>query len=218
MPSQLVLPLPQISAVAREDFIVTPVNAQAVAFINSWPHWPVVAAAVHGPSGSGKSHLAAIWRAVSGAAVISASELASSFPHAAGRPLAIEDVDAIPAAPGRDHALFALLEHASREAPILLTGREPPAAWTSTLPDLASRFSALLSLPLWAPDDALLAGLARKLFSDRQLVVPDAVISRMLHSLERSPGAFRDFVARADAKALAEARPVNLTLLREMLS
>jgi len=86
------------------------------------------------------------------------------------------------------------------------------------LPDLASRFSALLALPLWAPDDALLAGIARKLFTDRQLIVPDAVISRMLLSLERSPAAIRDFVDRADAKALAEARPINLALIRELLS
>ena len=57
--------------------------------------------------------------------------------------------------------------------PLLLTGQEPPAAWRSSLPDLASRFSALLAFPLWAPDEALLAALARKLFADRQLAVPD---------------------------------------------
>jgi hypothetical protein len=40
----------------------------------------------------------------------------------------------------------------------------------------------------------------------------------MLKSLERSPEAIRDFVDRADAQALAEARPVNLGLIRELLS
>jgi hypothetical protein len=39
----------------------------------------------------------------------------------------------------------------------------------------------------------------------------------MLVSLERSPAAIRDFVDRADAKALAEAKPINLALLRELL-
>jgi chromosomal replication initiation ATPase DnaA len=130
----------------------------------------------------------------------------------------VEDVDVVPATPERDRALFALLENAATGTPILLTGREPPALWSSTLPDLSSRFSALLALPLWAPDDRLLAGIARKLFADRQLLVPDAVISHMLRSLERSPAAIRDFVDQADAKALAEARPVNLALIRELLS
>ena len=87
-----------------------------------------------------------------------------------------------------------------------------------TLPDLASRFSALLAFPLWAPDDALLAAIARKLFNDRQLTVPDAVIERMVRSLERSPAAFRDFVARADERALAEGRSINLALVRDMLA
>lgn len=220
MPSQLILPLPQRAALTREDFVVSPTNAQAVAFVDLWPQWQVPAAAIHGPSGSGKSHLVAIWKAASGADIISASSLVGEFAplHASGAPLAIEDVDAAPASLERDRALFALLQNAGAGAPILLTGREPPAAWSSTLPDLSSRFSALLALPLWAPDDALLAGIARKLFADRQLLVPDAVISRMLLLVERSPAAIRDFVGRADAKALAEARPVNLALIRELLS
>jgi len=219
VPSQLVLPLPHRAALTRKDFVVAPANAQAVAFIDSWPHWQVPVAAIHGPSGSGKSHLVEMWKAASGAAVISASSLGEDF-AALGAPaasLAIEDIDAVSPTLERDRALFALLEHAGRDTPVLLTGREPPTAWSSTLPDLASRFSAVLALPLWAPDDALLAGIARKLFDDRQLAVPDGVISRMLQLLERSPAAIRDFVGRADAKALAEARPVNLALIRELL-
>jgi chromosomal replication initiation ATPase DnaA len=220
LPSQLVLPLPQRAVLTREDFVVSPANAQAVAFFDSWPNWQVSAAAIYGPSGSGKSHLAAIWKAASGAAVVSASSLGGELAPlcAPGTAMIIEDIDTMPATPERDRALFVLLEHAGFGAPILLTGKEPPAAWSTALPDLASRFSALLALPLWAPDDALLAGIARKLFADRQLAVPDAVISRMLQFLERSPAAVRDFVAQADAKALAEARPVNLALIRELLS
>jgi chromosomal replication initiation ATPase DnaA len=76
----------------------------------------------------------------------------------------------------------------------------------------------LLGFGLWAPDDALLAALAAKLFADRQLTVPETVIQRMVHGLERSPAAIRDFVARADAQALAEKRPVNLGLIRDLLA
>jgi chromosomal replication initiation ATPase DnaA len=86
------------------------------------------------------------------------------------------------------------------------------------MPDLSSRYRALLAFPLWAPDDALLAGLAAKLFADRQLQVPDAVVAHMIRSLERSPGAIRDFVARADQRALSEKRPVNLGLIKELLA
>lgn len=187
-----------------------------MAFIDSWPNWIVPAAALHGPPGSGKSHMAAIWTAKSGAEVLVAGELI--VPALSSSPLVIEDVDSAEPTPERDAAIFAALENAHPRTPVLLTGREPPPAWRTTLPDLASRFSALLSFPLWAPDDDLLAAIARKLFNDRQLVVPDAVIERMVRSLERSPAAIRDFVARADEHALAEGRAINLALVRDMLA
>jgi chromosomal replication initiation ATPase DnaA len=211
MPKQLAFSWETHAALGRADFIAGPGNEAAVAFVDSWPDWHVTAAALHGPSGSGKSHLAAIWCAKAKAQTV--TELSRAFEG----PLLIEDVDALPPTEARDRALFALLEHATEKAPVLLTGHEPPATWPTVLPDLASRFGALIHFSLWAPDDALLAGVARKLFTDRQLAVPDAVIMRIVTSLERSPAAIRDFVARADASALAGARPVNVALIRELL-
>ena len=192
-------------------------SAPALAFMDSWPAWPVAAAALHGPSGSGKSHLVAIWAGRSQAKIIAAEDIGAVILDSVG-PIAIENVDLMPAGHARDTALFSLLEQAHAEAPVLLTGRMPPSQWHAVLPDLASRFSALLAFPLWAPDDALLFAIARKLFNDRQLGVPDAVIVRMVQSLERSPSAIRDFVERADAKALAEGRAINLALVREMMA
>ncbi len=61
-------------------------------------------------------------------------------------------------------------------------------------------------------------GLAVKLFADRQLQVPENVVLHMVRALERSPGAVRDFVARADAAALAQMRPVNLSLIKDLLA
>ncbi|MDE3115348.1 MAG: hypothetical protein KGL26_07075 [Pseudomonadota bacterium] len=219
MASQLILPLAPHSKLTRADFVVAPGNARAVAFIDAWPHWPAPAAALYGPPGSGKSHLVAVWQARAEAVVIPAAALADIDPAAltGTGPVAVDDVDAAPATEGRDRVLFALIE-AAGQAPVLFTGHEPPAAWPVVLPDLASRFSALLAFPLWAPDDALLAALAAKLFRDRQLAVPEAVIQRMIRLLERSPAAIRDFVARADEKALSEGRPVNLSLIRELLA
>ena len=86
------------------------------------------------------------------------------------------------------------------------------------LPDLVSRTRALLAFGLGAPDDALLERLTAKLFLDRQIAVPAAVVTHILRALERSPAAIRDFVARADAAALAEKKPVNLPLIRALLA
>jgi len=209
--TQLVLPLEIRSAQGRADFIVAPANQQAVAFLDSYPHWPAPAVALFGPAASGKSHLAAVWADKAGAAVLEAAQLESAIP--AG-PLVVENVMAgVAEAP-----LFALLE---RGTPLLLTAQLPPAEWPEkfalALPDLVSRVRALLAFALWAPDDALLMGLAVKLFADRQVQVPENVVTHMIRSLERSPAAIRDFVARADAVALAEKRPINISLIRDLL-
>lgn len=212
MKGQLVLPLELPGALGREDFLVAPGNARAVAFIDSWPGWPGPAAALHGPPAAGKTHLAAIWARAANAPTISAAALDRDIPDG---PLVVEDV----AAGTPEVPLFALLE---RGSPLLLTAAIPPAQWPEgfgfRLPDLVSRCRALLGFALWAPDEALLMRLAVKLFADRQVTVPEAVVSHMIRCLERSPAAIRDFVAQADARALAEKRPINLSLIKELLA
>ena len=209
--TQLVLPLQTRSAQGRADFIVAPGNERAVAFIDSYPNWPAPAVVLYGPPASGKSHLAAVWADHAGARVVEARSLGTDLPDGA---LVVENVaDGVPEAP-----LFALLE---RGAPLLLTASLAPAEWPQafrlSMPDLSSRLRAVLAFALWAPDDALLMGLAVKLFADRQVSVPENVVALMIRNLERSPAAIRDFVARADALALAEKRPINISLIKELL-
>jgi chromosomal replication initiation ATPase DnaA len=208
--AQLVLPLGNRAALGREDFIVAPGNHEAVAFIDAWPDWPQPAAALYGPASSGKSHLAAIWAQRAGARIVEAKDLDYAVLAQDGA-LAVENVD------GRaeDSLLFSLIE---RGRPLLLSGRAPPAEWPTAMPDLASRYRAMLAFALWAPNDALLTDLAKKLFADRQIAVPDAAIAPMIRSLERSPAAIRAFVARADEEALSRKRPITPALIREILS
>ena len=123
MVSQIPLPLHTAPRLGRADFIVGPGNRAAVTFVDAWPDWPASAAALFGPSGSGKSHLAGVWAMRAGAEVVAASDLAG---FAGGAALVIEDVDTAPLSPDAETALFALLE---RGQAMLLTAREPPAAW-----------------------------------------------------------------------------------------
>jgi len=194
---------------------VAPANREAVAFVDAFPDWPAPIAALHGPEGSGKSHLAAAWAARANARIVEASALDARSLNEEAATLVIENVDGSVSGIARDSAIFALIE---RGGALLLTGREPPSQWQAALPDLASRYRSLVSFALWAPDDALLGAMARKLFADKQLAVPDAVIDFMIRSIERSPAAIRDLVARADAKAMADKRPVTVALVRDILA
>jgi chromosomal replication initiation ATPase DnaA len=210
MPAQLILPLEANNAMRRADFVVAPGNEKALAFLDSFPGWPAPAAVLYGPSASGKTHMARVWAEHAGAALYDAHTLDIMPPG----PAVIEDVDS---APGFTHerALFAALEEG---APLLLTGRAAPALWPVQLPDLASRLRALVAFELGAPDEALLLALAVKLFADRQVAVPESVVIGLVHGLERSPAAIRDFIVRADARALGAHRPINLQLIRELMA
>jgi chromosomal replication initiation ATPase DnaA len=213
--TQLVLPLQTRPALGREDFIVAPANRDAVAFIDAYPEWPAPVTALYGPEGSGKSHLAAAWAGRVHARIVEADTLDETIVHDDDCALVVENVDSCAPRSARDSALFALIE---RGTAMLLTGREPPSQWRAAIPDLASRYRAMMAFALWAPDDVLLGAMARKLFADKQLAVPDSVIEYLIHSIERSPSAIRDAVGRADARALAEKRPVTVALLREILA
>jgi chromosomal replication initiation ATPase DnaA len=214
---QIPLPLSSPERFSRDDLIVCPGNAQAIAYVDSWPGWPVPVVVLHGPRGCGKTHLASLWRDAANAVSIDAARVAEETLPRLGAVI-VEDVDSAGVSPARDAALFGLLGRTKADAPLLLTGRTHPATWPVLIPDLASRFAAIPALALWAPDEALLAALARKLFCDRQLYVPDTVIDEMLRRLDRSPGAIRDFVADLDAAALAAAKPINLALVRSFIA
>ncbi len=210
MVSQLILPLEPGNAMTRGDFIVAPGNEAALTFLDRFPDWPSSAAALFGPSASGKTHLARVWAEKSGAALLDARQLREPV----FGPAVVENVDSA-ATFAHERALFAMLEQGD---PLLLTGRGAPASWPVSLPDLKSRFEALLAFELGASDETLLMTLAVKLFADRQLVVPESVVTHLVRTLERSPAALRDFIRAADDRALAEKKPINLQLIRGLMA
>ena len=208
MTSQLVLPLESQSAMARADFIESPANQRALAFLDLWPDWPGPAAALFGPAASGKTHLAHIWALRAGAVLLDAWDLREPVAGAA----VIENMDG---AGTHDAALFAMLE---RGSPFCLLAA-PIRAW---LVGIVARPGVPIScaggFELGEPDEALLMALAVKLFADRQVLVPEAVVTRLVQQLERSPAAIRDFIARADQEALRLQKPINLQLIRGLMA
>ena len=213
---QLPLDLSHFESFAREDFLVSQSNGDALAIIDRWPDWPSPVLALIGAEGSGKSHLAAIWARDAGARFLSGRALRqASLPAAlATGALVLEDMatDAID-----EKALFHLLNLAREEqAFILLTAAVAPSAWTIALPDLASRLRAVPVVALDPPDDALLRAVLVKLFSDRQLRVDESLIAFLTTRIERSLAAAKAAVRRLDAEALRLRRPVNRVLAAEV--
>lgn len=214
---QLAFDLPHRPATGRDDFLVTPTNAQAVAFIDRWPDWPSNTLILLGPPGSGKSHLAAVWHEMTGARMAGPADIReSTVPKLLTRKaLVIED------APGRsvDEAAFFHLLNLAREekAHILITAGAAPVSWAIALPDLLSRLKAAPIAHLGAPDDALLRGVLVKLFADRQIAVDEALVSYLLSRMPRELAAARTLVAEIDRRALEEKAEVTRHFVGKVL-
>lgn len=216
-PEQLPLELPFRSARGMDDFLVSSSNREAVSLIDRWPDWPSWAALLHGPEGSGKSHLAEVWQQRSGARRFAARDLDDAGVAAleATGTLLVEDIDQ-----GRadDRVLFHLLNVArERRGSILLTARLAPGEIDVALPDLRSRLRALPAIGIAAPDDALLGAVLVKLFADRQLQVDPQVVGYVLPRIERSMAALVGLVDSLDRAALARRRRVTRQLVFEVL-
>ena len=214
---QLVFDLKHRPAMGREDFLITPSNVEAVDAIDAWPDWQHLNLALVGPPASGKTHLASVWCASSGAVVKSITELSiESVPEFLTEgALVIEDL-------GQEKfdeaALFHLLNMAREaKASILLTSSKPPAHWTIELPDLASRLRALPLAQLNPPDDVLLRAVLVKLFADRQLMVDVAVINYLVTRMERSIKTASRIVISLDELALSRKVKIGLRLAKEVL-
>ncbi len=219
---QLTLEFGHRPALGAEDFLVAESNRAAVGWLDRWPDWPAPALVLHGPAGCGKTHLAQVWRARSGAAPVEASALAGTdlpallFP----RPVLVaEHADAVAGLPAAEAALFHLYNLAGeRGGHLLLTAAAAPSRWPIGLPDLASRLRAAPAVALAEPDDALLAAVLIKLFADRQLKVRAEVVTLLVSRMERSFAAARALVEALDRTSLASGRAVTTRLALAVLS
>lgn len=217
MERQLTFDLGRRPALGREDFFVSPANAAAVTAIEDWTGWPQGKLVLVGPEGAGKTHLVAVWSALSGAAILHASALGQAdLPGlAAGGAVAVRDADRV-----SDEAALFHLHNLLAEArgALLLSARTPPARWPLRLPDLASRMQAASVVTLGPPDDALLGAALLKGFADRQLAVQPSLLEYLIPRMDRSMAGAARLVAALDAAALEGKRPVNRTLAALVLA
>jgi chromosomal replication initiation ATPase DnaA len=217
-PRQLVFDLAHRQALGAEDFLVSSSNGAAVEMIDRWPQWPHPASLVAGPQGSGKSHLANVWRLRSGGGIVSAADLddATVAGLADGAAIVVEDLDR---GIGDEKALFHLLNRAREsKLSVLLTSRLPPGEQEFIVPDLRSRLRALPIVEVQPPDEILLKAVLVKLFDDRQLSVEPQVIDYLNVRMERSMAEASRVVAAVDRLALATHRKVTRPLAAEALA
>lgn len=190
---QIALPLDELRGGASSSLIITPSNATAFAGLGSAASWPRHCAILVGPARSGKSLMARYFGGQGGTVIDDAETNAAE-------------------------SLFNAWNRAQESAvPLLLISRWLPADWNIALPDLKSRLGSAMLLEIGAPDDEMIEQLLQKQLADRGAAITMDALSYVKRRIERSYAAIESFARAANAMALAENAPVNLTLVKKVL-
>ncbi|MBT3767142.1 MAG: hypothetical protein HOF84_14915 [Rhodospirillales bacterium] len=218
--TQLPLNLKHRPALGGEDFLLAPSNQDAVAWLDKWPDWPSTGLVIHGPTGSGKTHLAQVFLAQSGGRLIQHEEVLGDTAYAFAQAPAciLEDADKLTGHRANEEALLHIYNALGEtKCHLLLTARTPPGQWKISLPDLSSRLNAAASVAIGVPDDTLITALLVKQFADRQLTVDESLIAYLIPRMERSFDAVQRLVDAADKAALAGQQKITKPLLGRVL-
>ncbi|MDB5430701.1 MAG: DnaA-related protein [Caulobacter sp.] len=209
-PRQLRFDLGRAPPLERDDFVVSPANLEAVRMLDAWPEWRAGCLTLVGPEACGKTHLASIWAAETGAVRAGSAPLS----ELRGRPVLLEGAER----GVDDETLFHLIEMAAEPGGgLLMTSRLLPLAWSSDLPDLRSRLNALPVAQIDAPDDRVLEGALRRFFEARHITPAEEIYPYLLARMERSVPRAWELVAMLDDAALERGQAVSRALARQIL-
>ncbi len=183
---------------------------------------------LHGPAGTGKSHLLiAACRGAGEAGLparyVALAELATTRDELLGSVraeglVAIDDVQAAAGDAAAEHALFDLYNRArAARACLLLAARAAPAELGVCLPDLVSRFSMLTQHTLRPLDDAGRRAMLRMLAERLGLRLDDDVLDWWFARQPRDAASLVALLRRIDHASLAAQRRVTVPFLRELL-
>ena len=206
--AQLPLPFAHAPTYAARDFLRTPCNEAALAWLGRPSDWPDGRLIVWGEAGSGKTHLLHVWASQTGARLSPGAGLEWFAALAGGGAVGVDDAAAAPEA----ELLHLMNAAAEWRRPLVLASRAAPAVWAARLPDLSSRLRAAAAVELRAPEDDLLAPLFARLLADRQLVVPAPVQAWLLRRLPRHPRALGEAAEQLDQALLASGGRVTRTV------
>lgn len=226
---QLALEFGVRPAQGRLDFVVSACNRDAVALVDSYPHWQGGGIVLVGDTLCGKTHLCHVLSAQTPVLWLSHADFADGLhsawadKHAEYAPnlpvgktpcVIIEDAHAIPDFEQLFHAYNAVVNGGGH---VVLTARDYPKYWGIGIADVVSRLQALATVVIAPPDDATIVMMMVKLFNDRQVQVAPDVMMYAVKRLPRQYASVVAFVEQADAFAIAERRPITIPLAKQVL-
>ncbi|RCS31297.1 DnaA regulatory inactivator Hda [Rhodanobacter denitrificans] len=182
---------------------------------------------LHGPAGSGRSHLLMAACQAAGLAgrrmqylpLATLTDRAAALRGVAGSELlALDDIGAIAGDGDAEHALFDLYNRTRAEGNALLFAADAtPTRLGIELPDLRSRLGACTRFALKPLDDDERRAVLKTQAAARGIELDDSVLDWLFARYARDLGALLDLLDRLDQASLAAQRRITIPFLREFL-
>ena len=210
---QLFFKFPIKSEYLAEDFLITAANYEAFTYLNQWPNWGDTVYSkiilLYGDSGSGKTHLAYIWKNLTDAKIITLPS-DKIFTH---KSLILEDIDNLE----QESLLHVINLAQENQQYLLLTACLSPMQLKFSLADLRSRILAIPAIAIASPDNDLLRAILLKYLSDRQLEIHSASIDYIIMRIDRSFSMLRKFIDELDRLSKSSKRSITIPLIKQVM-
>ena len=215
--NQLFIKFENIKDYKKENFFVSTSNVEAFEILNSWPKWIKKFINLYGEKYSGKSHLAKIFELKSTCLNIREKDFTEEIliKFKTKQSLIIEDYQNNIS----ENLLYSLINIVEQENKyLLITSEKPINEFNYKLNDLVSRLNNFLYIKLGAPDDELIYALIVKNFSDRQITIDKKLIDYIIKRIDRSYESIFIFISKVDQLSLQKGKPINLEVIKKVLS
>jgi len=226
-PRQLPLAVRLRDDATLENFLVPPALEAPVATLRSQlaPEGEAVIY-LHGPAGSGKSHLLQACCHVDGAdtlylplQALSAYDPAEVLQGIESlHRICLDDLQAVAGNAAWEHALFDLMNRArENDCRLVVAARTAPAALGVALPDLQSRLAWGIVFQLARPDDGQKARVLRFRAARRGLSLSPAVSRYIVSRAPRDMVRLLEVLDRLDEASLAQQRALSIPFVKNAM-
>ena len=202
-----------------DDFFISQANEMAYNQIALYPNWGEERLSkvclIIGPYFSGKTHLANIFAAKSGAKFIELKDLQQPYSIERYAAYIIDDFEQKLQYEERIFHIFN--DCLDQKKFLLILSSQAKSELAFTTKDLASRIQATNSIEISDPSIELIEAMIYKNFADRQVTISPEVVKFIITRLERTYRAVEQLIERINQKSLIKRSKINLNLAKEVL-
>ena len=221
---QLALPLSFRNVKNHSNFILNKVNEVALSLIDEFNdinnfkkkfHFPVLI--LYGPPGSGKTHLAYIFKEITDAKFIKKITNVIVNEAKLGKSFIFDDFDKIKCL-NENLFIHFFNEILFNSGSLLIITSKRPNELNFNLGDLESRIRSCISTKIELPDDNFLFSILVKELSDKKIFLNDKFCLYIIKRIKRNYKSISLFAKTLDIMSLEQKTKISLKQIKEVLN